>query len=154
MKNRALKSKKIGFLFALLSILSISCTSAQNWQTEEKTYRNGVLVLMAVDIELGEIINAEPSGKNVELIIDPFFNTFKIEWDEVDKEVRMILKPYRETSTNGTIYTDTYGPPDENLKFFIMNTIEKDGKFILVPINPTNIGDRAFKMIYAFENFH
>lgn len=152
MKNIQKHLKTKYFLFLL--IFNFTNVNAQNnWDTKEKTYSNGVLLSGYIDLETNEILYFKPTGKNVIITYDPFYNVYKMSWDELDGKSELYLKPKKETPENGTIFIDTYAN-DEVSQFFIINTLDKDKKIKLISAYPKEVNGRKYKLLLAFEGFN
>ena len=153
MKN-FLKTLKQNFILLFFLILNFSNLNAQNnWDAKEKTYTNGVLLVGLLDMDEKKIISLNPKGKNVSITYDPFYNTYKINFDDIDGKSEMYFKPKTETPENGTIFIDSYSNSDKN-EFFILDTLNKDKKIQLISAYPIISNGKKFKLIYAFEDFN
>ena len=152
--KKLLKLLKQNYILLLFLLLNFSNLNAQNnWDTKEETYTNGVFLVGLFDMDENKIISLNPKGKNASITYDPFYNTYKINFDDIDGKTEMYFKPKTETLENGTIFIDTYSNSDKN-QFFISNTLNKDKKILLISAYPIISNGKQFKMIYAFEDFN
>lgn len=149
--NLKVLKKHTLFLFLILTFSNVNAQN--NWDKKEKTYTNGVLLDGLLDMETKKIVSLNPKGKNVSITYDPFYNTYKINWDEIDGKMKMYLKPKTETPDNGTIFIDA-NANDEMGQFFIIDTFNKNKKIQLISAYPLDYNGKKYKMIFVFEDFN
>lgn len=135
----------------ILIVFMLNSNAQSKWDTKEKTYSNGVFLQGLVSLEKNELISLIPQGKNVSVTYDPYFNTYKIKWDESDNQAQLILSPGRETASNGTVFTDTYPPDkDKRVEYFIIDEIVKEKRLRLIMANPTDYEGKKYKFVLNF----
>lgn len=77
----------------VLIVTSFNLNAQNKWDKDVKTYTNGVFLQGLIDLDSGKITALNPKGKNVTIIYDPFFRTYKINWKEIDSDFQMNLVP-------------------------------------------------------------
>ncbi len=148
-----LKKKFIPSLFLMICIFNAN--AQKKWDTTERIYKNGVYLQGTYDIESNKFVKIAPVGKNVNVTYDPYYNNYKITWNESDKKKQMNLSPSRETPSNGTIFMDTYVPEGkEKGEYFIIDEIIKSGRLQVIYINEITIEGKKYKLVFFFEDLN
>ena len=133
----------------------ISCVinpqAQKKWDSKEQNYSGGLSLNGIIDLAQSKVLGLKPTGKDVSVKYDPFYNTYIINWMEEDGAARMILK-FKEENSGGQMYIDTYSP--NNSACFINNEIESEHKLILIAAEPLMVDSRKVKLIIMFDDLN
>jgi len=148
-----MKTKIPQKLITLLFLIScvINSQAQKKWDTKEQNYSGGVSLSGIIDLAQSKVLGLKPTGKDVSVKYDPFYNTYTINWMEEDGAARMILK-FKEENSGGQMYIDKYSP--NNSAYFIHNKVESDHKLTLISAEPSILDNRKVKLIIMFDDLN
>ena len=147
-----MKKLLIRNLFVLIiGFISINLVAQNTWETKEQKYSGGIVVTGLIDVESAELIGSlKPTGKEVVINCDPFFDKYFIEYLGENGTVKMVLK-FKEQNSGGKLYVDDLRKKNE---YFVSNEIQKENKLILVGADYALLRERKVKIIFVFDDFH
>jgi hypothetical protein len=152
-KPETMKTKITKKLFLLLVLTCWTTNSiAQNkWDTKERNYSGGVVLSGIIDVVQAKVLGVKPTGKNVYVNYDPFYDKYVIDWMEDDGAARMTLK-FKEENSGGKMYIDTYSP--KSSAYFVHEHISDEHRLTLMSSDPVMLEGKKVKMIIIFDDLN
>ncbi|RRJ87150.1 hypothetical protein [Flavobacterium macacae] len=139
------------FLSLLIFFCVISINAQTSWDTKEQSYIGGVYIVGLIDLQTEKISDLTPKGKDVEIIFDPFYDTYKITWSQENGYVEFYLKPDQKVS-GGTIYKNVNAKNGTKNVFFIHNYLKTEKRLMLMTVEPFTQNNKNYKIAFIFDD--